>query len=53
MKFYGDIQRVPIKVLVDSGSTTSFLSQHVADQLPSLALKPANHQVQIANGGLL
>lgn len=53
MQFYGEIQGLPIKVLVDSGSTTSFISQQIADQLPSLVLKPAQHQVQVANGGLL
>lgn len=53
MLFYGDIQGIPIKVLIDSGSRTSFLSQHIVDQLQSITLKPAHHSVQVANGEIL
>ena len=48
-----DIHGLPICILVDSGSTTSFISQRVVDQLPRLQLQPTHHQVHIANGGLM
>lgn len=53
MQFAGSIQGIPILVLVDSSSTSSFLSQKIADQLDNLCLHPANHKVQIANGGIM
>jgi len=45
MQFAGFIQDMPIVVLVDSGSTTSFLSTHVADKLQSVSLSPASYRV--------
>jgi hypothetical protein len=53
MLFYGNIQGIPVKVLIDSGSTTSFLSQDLVDQLQLSKLTSANHSVQVANGGFL
>jgi len=53
MLFYGDIQSVPVKVLIDSGSTTSFISQAIVDQLQLLTLKLVNQSVQVANGETL
>jgi hypothetical protein len=53
MQFTGFIQDVPVRVLVDSGSTTSFLSKRIADQLPSLSLQTSSHKIQIANGGFM
>ena len=53
MQFAGLIQDMPIVVLVDSGSTTSFLSTHVADKLQSVTLSPASYKVQVANGDIL
>lgn len=53
MQFTVSIADVPIVVLVDSGSTSSFLSQRIADQLQHLNLQAASHRVQIANGGIM
>lgn len=53
MQFSGEILGLPIVVLVDSGSTTSFLSSRIADQLKSLNCQPVDHKVQIANGSIL
>jgi hypothetical protein len=53
MQFTGLIQDIPVRILVDSGSTTSFLSQQIADQIPSLVRQPSSHKIQIANGGIM
>ncbi|XP_066385533.1 uncharacterized protein [Miscanthus floridulus] len=53
MQFAGLIQDMPIVVLVDSGSTTSFLSTHVADKMQSVTLSPASYKVQVTNGDIL
>lgn len=53
MQFSGLLHQIPVNVLVDSGSSTSFLSTHIADQIPSLCLEPADHKVQIADGGIM
>ena len=53
MQFAGFIQDIPIVVLIDSGSTTSFLSTHVADKLQPVALSPASYRVQVTNGDIL
>lgn len=53
MQFVGYIEDIPIKVLVDSSSTTSFLSEQLISQLSSLKIKPADHKAQIADGRVL
>ena len=53
MQFAGLIQDMPIVVLVDLGSTTSFLSTHVADKLQSVTLSPASYKVLVTNGDIL
>jgi len=53
IQFQGTIHGKPVVVLVDSGSSASFLAASVADQLPHLEHSPVKASVKIANGQLL
>lgn len=53
IQFQGSIHGEPVVVLVDSGSSSSFLAASVVDQLPHLQTVPATASVKIANGQLL
>lgn len=53
MQFLGSIQGVDLLVLLDSGSSHSFVSSQVADQLQGLTLLPQVLSVQVANGSRL
>ncbi|CAD6266826.1 unnamed protein product [Miscanthus lutarioriparius] len=53
ISFNGSIQGMHIVVLVDSGSSVSFLSASVADALPQLPRVPMSAYVKVANGQLL
>lgn len=53
MVLSGYIQNVPLKVLVDSGSSYSFLSMTIAQQLSGVSELSANLKVQVANGNVL
>lgn len=43
----------PINILIDSGSSVSFLSSALADQLPQLLWTPTAAAVKVANGGIM
>lgn len=43
----------PVRILIDSGSSASFLNASVAQRLPALSLVEAPMQVQVAGGGML
>jgi hypothetical protein len=47
------MHQYPLHILVDSGSTHSFLSQHMVDKIGSLQLVPTNVQVKVADGNVL
>lgn len=53
ISFSGSIQGTPIVVLVDSGSSVSFLSSSVAALFPQLPRAPMLASVKVANGQLL
>ena len=53
IQFQGTIHGKSVVVLVDSGSSSSFLAASVADQLPHLPRSPVTVSVKIANGQLL
>jgi hypothetical protein len=53
MKFQGDIQRHSVTILIDSGSSHSFISQTLAAQLPGLLPLQSSVRVQVANGGIM
>lgn len=53
IRFHGTIAGQPIVVLVDSGSSASFLAASVADLFPQLPRSPISASVKIANGELL
>jgi hypothetical protein len=53
IQFLGSIGNIPVIVLVDSGSSASFLATSIADQLPHLPRAPMTTKVKIANGNIL
>ncbi|XP_035816605.1 ataxin isoform X2 [Zea mays] len=53
MKFQGIIQGVKVAILVDSGSSHSFVSADLASQLSSVVGMVTLVSVQVADGGLL
>jgi hypothetical protein len=53
IQFRGSISGIPVTVLVDSGSSASFLAASVAAQLPHLHRSPVQASVKIANGQVL
>jgi hypothetical protein len=53
VKFLGSIQHVPVSILVDSGSSTSFISSKLASRLSGIIPLPKPTSVQVAGGGLL
>lgn len=53
MKLLGSIQGHQLVILVDSGSSHTFLSQAVARNLSSVAKLPAPIKVQVANGEVM
>lgn len=50
MQFVGDIAGFSVLILLDSGSSVSFVSSVVADQLPSCTSPCPPVLVQVANG---
>lgn len=53
IRFHGTISGIPVVVLIDLGSSSSFLASSIADQLPQLARAPVKASVKIANGQVL
>lgn len=53
MRMLGQIQSKEILILVDSGSTASFISEKVAADLPNVKLLPISVQVKVADGSVL
>jgi hypothetical protein len=53
LKLRGTIQGIQILILVDSGSSHSFLSVQVADQLQGVTPSVHPSQVRVANGSIL
>lgn len=53
MKFQGSIQGIPVLILVDLGSSRSFLASIVAHQLTEVSAVACPVSVKIANGGTM
>jgi hypothetical protein len=53
MRLMGSIQNRPMSILIDSGSSHTFISQRLADQLEGVVPLPNAVKVQVANGSLL
>jgi len=53
MVLSGRIQEVPLGILVDSGSSHSFLSASVAQNLSGVSLLTDTLKVQVASGTVL
>lgn len=51
--FQGSVQGIPVRILLDSGSSTSFISESLARKLVSLYWEPIACSVQVAGGGIL
>lgn len=47
------MQGISVHILLDSGSTTSFIGEHLVAQLHQLQPEPIHCQVQVAGGGQL
>lgn len=53
VQLIGTIQTVPVEILIDSGSSSSFVNQSLLSQLIDVQLLPASSSVQVAGGGRL
>jgi len=53
MRVDGVIQDIPLLILVDSGSSHSFINASIADKLQGVQRMPDTISVQVANGGIL
>jgi hypothetical protein len=53
IQFSGSLQGCSITILLNSGSTSSFVSTKIAQQLSSAQLVPYSSTVSVAGGGLL
>ncbi|WVZ69878.1 LOW QUALITY PROTEIN: hypothetical protein U9M48_018599 [Paspalum notatum var. saurae] len=53
LRLWGCIQDIPILILIDSGSSSTFLSQRIADQLSGVSALTAPLSVRVANGDIL
>jgi len=53
VQFSGTVQGLPVHILLDSGSSTSFISESVAAQLSQVSVKRSSCQVRITGGGTL
>jgi hypothetical protein len=53
VQFSRSVQGIPLNILLDSGSSTTFLSEFVAAQLTGVSAQPSSCQVRIAGGGTL
>ena len=53
MKFSGSIQHQTVSILVDSGSSTSFIRAHLSQKLSGVSPLSTPVSVQVAGGGIL
>lgn len=53
IQLQGSILGIPVTILVDSGSSASFLNNDIADQLLQLSRSPCHIAVKVANGSVL
>lgn len=53
LKFRGSIQSIPLLILVDSGSSHTFLSSRLLSSLQGISDMPRPMSVQVANGEVL
>ena len=53
MRLHGYIQKLPVQVLVDSGSSHTFISPQLASKLHGVTLMPDPMTVRVANGNTL
>ncbi|CAD6253076.1 unnamed protein product [Miscanthus lutarioriparius] len=53
IQFNGLVERCPVRILIDSGSSASFVSLSVSEQLSAVSVLAAPTQVEVVGGGIL
>lgn len=53
IRLTGKLQDVPVQILVDSGSSSSFVNESLVHQLVNIQAQGVSSSVQIAGGGML
>jgi hypothetical protein len=53
IRLVGQLQDVPVQILIDSGSSSSFINQSLVSQLQHLQVSSVPSSVQVAGGGML
>jgi hypothetical protein len=53
VRLVGYIADIPVQILVDSGSSSSFINSALVPRIPSVCAVPMSAAVQIAGGGIL
>lgn len=53
VRLLGTVQQIPVQVLVDFGSSSSFVNAKLASQLQGLPVLSLSSSVQVAGGGIL
>ena len=53
VRLVGFLQQIPVQILVDSGSSSSFVNENLVPQLSGIASDPLASSVEVAGGGRL
>ena len=53
IQFSGNIEGLPLSILIDSGSSSSFISDRIVKQLSSQTMVASRTSVHVAGGGIL
>jgi hypothetical protein len=53
MQFQGVVQHIPVNILLDSGSSSSFINEAIVQQLTGVQTEASHCQVHVAGGGIL
>jgi len=53
VRLVGFLQQIPVQILVDSGSSSSFVNENLVPQLSGIASDPLANSVEVAGGGRL
>jgi hypothetical protein len=53
LQLLGTIQQISVSILIDSGSSNSFIGQDIVCKLAAMNLVPTCARVKVANGGIM
>jgi hypothetical protein len=53
VRLVGFLQHVPVRILIDSGSSSSFINEALVSQLVGIPSEGISTSVQVAGGGML